>query len=132
MVLFSNCLTCTLTLVCFVLLACNMGNCSSETSVRQELQAWHLEPKHRFFPHTVAEEDGPPTVSMSIDCGPGMGPSAFGSVRGGPRQSSLNAVLDKNKPGKKKPGLFRGIGSMFRYVIQLISNKYEARMEHLC
>jgi hypothetical protein len=63
---------------------------------------------------------------MPIDCGPGMGLSAFGSVRGGPRQSSLNAVLDnKNKPGKKKPGLFRGIGSMFRYVTQVTSYKFE-------
>jgi len=115
-----------LTLVRFVLFVCNMGNCSSETSVRQELQAWQLESKHRFFPHTVAEEDGPPAVSMPIDCGPGMGSSAFGSVRGGPRQSSLNAVLDnKNKPGKKKPGLFRGIGSMFRYVIRITSTYYE-------
>lgn len=40
----------------------------------------------------------------------------FSNVRGGPRQSSLNAALDvKNKHGKKKPGLFKGIGSMFRF-----------------
>lgn len=109
--------------MCFVLFACNVGNCYSETSIKQDLKVWHLEPKHRFFPHTVAEEDGPQAFSVPIDCGPGMGPSAFGSVRGGPRQSSLNAVLDnKIKPGKKKPGIFKGIGSMFRYVIQVISS----------
>lgn len=38
------------------------------------------------------------------------------NVRGAPRQSSLNAALDnKNKPGKKKPSIFKGIGSMFRF-----------------
>lgn len=108
-------LSCILTRVRFVLLACGVGYCWLETRLRQELQAWHLEPKHQFFPHTVAEEDGAPAVNMPRDCVSGMDPSAFGSVRGGPRQSSLNAVLDnKNKPGKKKPGLFKGIGSMFR------------------
>ncbi|XP_050310493.1 partitioning defective 3 homolog isoform X3 [Anthonomus grandis grandis] len=40
----------------------------------------------------------------------------FSNARGAPRQSSLNAALDnKNKPGKKKPGIFKGIGSMFRF-----------------
>ncbi|XP_066260845.1 partitioning defective 3 homolog isoform X2 [Euwallacea similis] len=40
----------------------------------------------------------------------------FSNVRGGPRQSSLNAALDgKNKAIKKKPGIFKGIGSMFRF-----------------
>ncbi|CAH1122583.1 unnamed protein product [Ceutorhynchus assimilis] len=40
----------------------------------------------------------------------------FTNTRGAPRQSSLNAALDnKNKPGKKKPGIFKGIGSMFRF-----------------
>ncbi|XP_069683551.1 partitioning defective 3 homolog isoform X3 [Periplaneta americana] len=92
----------------------------THSAVRQHLEAWRLDPTQRFFPHTVAEEDGPPTGGMPIDCGSGMGPNngmgGFGSVRGGPRQSSLNAVLDnKNKPGKKKPGLLRGIGSMFRF-----------------
>lgn len=39
----------------------------------------------------------------------------FSNVRGGPRQSSLNAALDgKHKSAKKKPGIFKGIGSMFR------------------
>lgn len=39
----------------------------------------------------------------------------FNNVRGGPRQSSLNAALDaKHKVNKKKPGIFKGIGSMFR------------------
>ncbi|KAF5279144.1 hypothetical protein FQR65_LT03390 [Abscondita terminalis] len=43
-------------------------------------------------------------------------PDGFTNVRGGPRQSSLNASLDvKNKHAKKKPGLFKGIGSMFRF-----------------
>jgi len=55
-----------------------------------------------------------------------MDPSAFASVRGGARQSSLNAVLDsKNKPGKKKPGLFKGIGCMFRYVFPVTLNNLE-------
>lgn len=40
----------------------------------------------------------------------------FSNVRGGPRQSSLNAALDrKHKSVKKKQGLFKGIGSMFRF-----------------
>lgn len=40
----------------------------------------------------------------------------FTNVRGGVRQSSLNAVLDgKHKQGKKKPGILKGIGSMFRF-----------------
>ncbi|ERL91634.1 hypothetical protein D910_08964 [Dendroctonus ponderosae] len=45
----------------------------------------------------------------------------FTNVRGGPRQSSLNAALDtKNKPCKKKPGIFKGIGSMFSHMLLLI------------
>lgn len=41
---------------------------------------------------------------------------SFNNVRGAPRQSSLNAALDgKHKGGKKKPGLLKGIGSMFRF-----------------
>lgn len=40
----------------------------------------------------------------------------FMNVRGGPRQSSLNAALDrKHKVAKKKPGLLKGIGHMFRF-----------------
>ncbi|XP_076265971.1 par-3 family cell polarity regulator isoform X3 [Rhynchophorus ferrugineus] len=40
----------------------------------------------------------------------------FTNVRGAPRQSSLNAALDgKSKGSKKKPGIFKGIGSMFRF-----------------
>ncbi|KAK9890682.1 hypothetical protein WA026_012033 [Henosepilachna vigintioctopunctata] len=40
----------------------------------------------------------------------------FNNVRGGPRQSSLNAALDsKHKAPKKKPGILKGIGSMFRF-----------------
>jgi len=39
----------------------------------------------------------------------------FTNVRGAPRQSSLNAAIDgKNKAAKKKSGIFKGIGSMFR------------------
>nr|CAD7257929.1 unnamed protein product [Timema shepardi] len=57
----------------------------------------------------LAEEEG--AIDTGMDNGDGFGP-----VRGCPRQSSLNAVLDgKTKGGKKKPGLFRGIGSMFRF-----------------
>ena len=83
-----------------------------DSQVTQQRQVWQpLQLPRHFFPHSVAEEDGPTAVGMPIDCGS----SGFGNVRGGPRQSSLNAVLDsKNKPGKKKPGLFKGIGSMFR------------------
>lgn len=44
-----------------------------------------------------------------------QGPEGFTNVRGGPRQSSLNAALDaKHKTDKKKPGILKGIGSMFR------------------
>lgn len=39
----------------------------------------------------------------------------FNNVRGGIRQSSLNAVLDGKHKGKKKPGILKGIGSMFRF-----------------
>ncbi|XP_044753306.1 partitioning defective 3 homolog isoform X3 [Coccinella septempunctata] len=40
----------------------------------------------------------------------------FNNVRGGPRQSSLNAALDnKHKSAKKKPSILKGIGSMFRF-----------------
>ncbi|CAH1156234.1 unnamed protein product [Phaedon cochleariae] len=40
----------------------------------------------------------------------------FNHVRGAPRQSSLNAAIDsKIKSSKKKPGIFKGIGSMFRF-----------------
>lgn len=40
----------------------------------------------------------------------------FNNVRGGPRQSSLNAAIDsKHKAAKKKPSIFKGIGSMFRF-----------------
>ncbi|KAJ8975287.1 hypothetical protein NQ317_004423 [Molorchus minor] len=52
--------------------------------------------------------DGPMENEREID--------GFNNVRGAPRQSSLNAALDnKNKQGKKKPGIFKGIGSMFRF-----------------
>lgn len=52
--------------------------------------------------------DGPMDNEREID--------GFVNVRGAPRQSSLNAALDnKNKVGKKKPGLFKGIGMMFRF-----------------
>lgn len=49
----------------------------------------------------------PPLEEREID--------GFSNVRGGPRQSSLNAALDiKHKHGKKKPSILKGIGSMFR------------------
>lgn len=57
-------------------------------------------------PLAVAEEDG-----VAVDT---LGPPAFACARGAPRQSSLNAMDAKNKLGKKKPGLLKGIGSMFR------------------
>ncbi|KRT85973.1 PDZ domain-containing protein, partial [Oryctes borbonicus] len=50
----------------------------------------------------------PPVDEREID--------GFTNVRGGPRQSSLNAAIDgKHKVPKKKPGIFKGIGSMFRF-----------------
>nr|XP_022910657.1 partitioning defective 3 homolog isoform X2 [Onthophagus taurus] len=50
----------------------------------------------------------PPVEEREID--------GFTNVRGGPRQSSLNAALDaKHKAVKKKPGILKGIGSMFRF-----------------
>ncbi|CAH1963696.1 unnamed protein product [Acanthoscelides obtectus] len=52
--------------------------------------------------------DGPMDNEREVD--------GFNNMRGAPRQSSLNAALDnKNKSGKKKPGIFKGIGSMFRF-----------------
>ncbi|XP_052131025.1 partitioning defective 3 homolog isoform X2 [Frankliniella occidentalis] len=56
---------------------------------------------------TLAEEDGAVVDSL--------GPPPFACARGAPRQSSLNAMDAKNKLGKKKPGLLKGIGSMFRF-----------------
>ncbi|KAL1498257.1 hypothetical protein ABEB36_009084 [Hypothenemus hampei] len=61
----------------------------------------------------------------------------FTNVRGAPRQSSLNAALDiKNKPGKKKPGLFKGIGSMFRFgkhrkieLVEPVTQQYHQKPE---
>lgn len=55
-----------------------------------------------YFIYLVAEEE-------SESSGSGFG-------RGNSRQSSVNsAAEDKHKKiGKKKPGLFKGLGSMFR------------------
>lgn len=70
----------------------------------------HLDPNHRS--EVSAKKhwllDPPTEGEREID--------GFSNVRGGVRQSSLNAALDrKNKSAKKKPGLFKGIGSMFRF-----------------
>lgn len=70
----------------------------------------HLDPNHRS--EISAKKhwllDPPTEGEREID--------GFTNVRGGVRQSSLNAALDrKNKAAKKKPGLFKGIGSMFRF-----------------
>ncbi|CAG9829194.1 unnamed protein product [Diabrotica balteata] len=52
--------------------------------------------------------DGPMENEREVD--------GFTNIRGAPRQSSLNAAIDiKNKSAKKKPGIFKGIGSMFRF-----------------
>ncbi|KAG5889509.1 hypothetical protein JTB14_008997 [Gonioctena quinquepunctata] len=52
--------------------------------------------------------DGPMDSEREID--------GFNNVRGAPRQSSLNAAMDnKSKSAKKKQGIFKGIGSMFRF-----------------
>ncbi|XP_057664576.1 partitioning defective 3 homolog isoform X2 [Diorhabda carinulata] len=52
--------------------------------------------------------DGPMENEREID--------GFTNSRGAPRQSSLNATIDtKNKSAKKKQGIFKGIGSMFRF-----------------
>jgi hypothetical protein len=58
-------------------------------------------------PYAVSEEE--------VEIHSGL--SNFG--RGGARQSSLNSALDNKygkKDAKKKAGLFKGIGSMFRLV----------------
>lgn len=70
----------------------------------------HLDPNHRS--EVSAKKhwllDPPTEGEREID--------GFTNVRGGVRQSSLNAALDrKNKAAKKKQGLFKGIGSMFRF-----------------
>lgn len=70
----------------------------------------HLDPNHRS--EISAKKhwllDPPTEGEREID--------GFSNVRGGVRQSSLNAALDrKNKAAKKKQGLFKGIGSMFRF-----------------
>ncbi|XP_064121399.1 partitioning defective 3 homolog isoform X18 [Macrobrachium nipponense] len=57
-----------------------------------------------YFAHLVAEEE-------SESSGSGFG-------RGNSRQSSVNSAVDDKlmkKVGKKKPGLFKGLGSMFRF-----------------
>lgn len=77
-----------------------------EESFRAAVDNKHLDPNHRSEisakKHWLLD---PPTEG-----------DGFNNVRGGVRQSSLNAALDrKNKAGKKKPGLLKGIGSMFRF-----------------
>lgn len=58
----------------------------------------------------------PPAGRANLECNIEREIDGFNNVRGGVRQSSLNAVLDgKHKQGKKKPGILRGIGSMFRF-----------------
>lgn len=73
-------------------------NHRAETSAKKH---WLLDPPEGHSGDVVSNE-------REID--------GFSNVRGGLRQSSLNAVLDsKHKAGsKKKPGIFKGIGSMFR------------------
>ncbi|XP_046994334.1 partitioning defective 3 homolog [Schistocerca americana] len=76
----------------------------------------HYAVEARLFQCLVAEED--------VSAGQGLGDSECSVSRGGPRQSSMNAVLDgkmkisNSASGaglKKKPGLLKGIGSMFRF-----------------
>ncbi|XP_059471634.1 partitioning defective 3 homolog isoform X3 [Neocloeon triangulifer] len=57
-----------------------------------------------FYPYAVSEEEAEVQPAGN-----------FG--RGSARQSSLNSALDNKykKDGKKKAGLFKGIGSMFRF-----------------
>ncbi|CAG2068031.1 unnamed protein product, partial [Timema podura] len=82
-------------------------NESFRAAVDRSYEAPLAELRSRLEMETLAEEEG--AIDTGMDNGDGFGP-----VRGCPRQSSLNAVLDgKTKGGKKKPGLFRGIGSMF-------------------
>nr|CAD7568685.1 unnamed protein product [Timema californicum] len=84
-------------------------NESFRAAVDRSYEAPLAELRSRLEMETLAEEEG--AIDTGMDNGDGFGP-----VRGCPRQSSLNAVLDgKTKGGKKKPGLFRGIGSMFRF-----------------
>ncbi|KAK5645359.1 hypothetical protein RI129_006659 [Pyrocoelia pectoralis] len=70
----------------------------------------HLDPNHRSETNAKKHWLLDPPSDFERD------PDGFTNVRGGPRQSSLNAALDvKNKNSKKKPGLLKGIGSMFRF-----------------
>ncbi|XP_025835451.1 partitioning defective 3 homolog isoform X2 [Agrilus planipennis] len=75
----------------------------------ESFRAAVIDPNHRS--ETTAKKHwllDPPVQERQID--------GFSNVRGGPRQSSLNANLDgKHKGGKKKPGILKGIGSMFRF-----------------
>ncbi|KAF5272242.1 hypothetical protein FQA39_LY01324 [Lamprigera yunnana] len=83
---------------------------SFRAAVDKDYNKHLVDPNHRT--ETSAKKhwllDPPSDIDKDVD--------GFSNVRGGPRQSSLNAALDvKNKHGKKKPGLFKGIGSMFRF-----------------
>lgn len=71
---------------------------------------YSLDPNHRS--EVSAKKhwllDPPADYEREID--------GFNNVRGGLRQSSLNAALDsKHKASKKKPSILKGIGSMFRF-----------------
>ena len=56
-------------------------------------------------------------VSEEESFGGSNEPDDFNSLsRGTPRQLSLNAIRDSKQHNKKKAGLLKGIGSMFRFV----------------
>ncbi|KAL3268983.1 hypothetical protein HHI36_008069 [Cryptolaemus montrouzieri] len=81
-----------------------------EESFRAAVDDRIIDPNHRSEvsakKHWLLD---PPTVGD-------MEMEGFSNVRGGPRQSSLNAALDsKHRVLKKKSGILKGIGSMFRF-----------------
>ncbi|CAG9862456.1 unnamed protein product [Phyllotreta striolata] len=77
----------------------------------ESFRAAVVDPNHRSEigakKHWLLE--GPSENEREID--------GFTNTRGAPRQSSLNAAIDikNSKSAKKKPGILKGIGSMFRF-----------------
>ncbi|XP_037789015.1 partitioning defective 3 homolog isoform X16 [Penaeus monodon] len=72
------------------------------TGLRNKMET-HFFSHEEYFGYLVAEEE-------SESSGSGFG-------RGNSRQSSVNSAVDDKykKVGKKKPGIFKGLGSMFRF-----------------
>ncbi|XP_069983163.1 partitioning defective 3 homolog isoform X24 [Penaeus vannamei] len=73
------------------------------TGLRNKMETQDFFSHEEYFGYLVAEEE-------SESSGSGFG-------RGNSRQSSVNSAVDDKykKVGKKKPGIFKGLGSMFRF-----------------